>query len=101
MTYTLIPPSCFLVGCARAAIIAELDLIELSKVLLVGGCAAEVAFAAIMGDGLVQTSCGCLWVILAVGLCIDVRRGTVFQDTMVLLKASVSVLASSSGSFSC
>jgi hypothetical protein len=50
---TLVPSSCFFVGCARAAVVAELNLIEFSKILLVGGCAAEVAFAAVMSDGLV------------------------------------------------
>jgi hypothetical protein len=73
VTYTLVPPSCFLIGSARTTIIAELYLVKFGKVLLVSGGAAEVAFAAVVCDGLVQTSCSCLWVIFAVGLCPGVR----------------------------
>lgn len=64
-------------------------------------CAAETAFAAVVCNGLVKAPCGGLRVILLVRLCMRVkvvRKSRVFGT---ILKASVSVLASSSGSFSC
>lgn len=52
-TYTFIPASSLFVGCTGASIVTELNFVQFGEVLLVGGCAAEVAFAAVMSNGLV------------------------------------------------
>lgn len=51
MTYTLVPASSLLVRGTCTTVVAELDFVELGKVLLVSSCATEVALAAVVSDG--------------------------------------------------
>lgn len=73
MTYTLIPASSLFICCCCTAVVAKFNFIQFGEVLLVSSCSSEVALAAVMCDGLVQTPCCGLGVILAIGLCIWVR----------------------------
>lgn len=67
-TYTFVPASSLLVCCCRTGVIAQLDFIQLGKILLVSSRAAEIAFTAVVVNGSVETPCSCLWVVLSVGL---------------------------------
>lgn len=60
-TYALVPPGGLLVSSRSPGFIAKLDFEKFSQILLVSCGAAEIAFAAVVGDGLVQHSCGIFW----------------------------------------
>jgi hypothetical protein len=51
VTYALIPPGGFFVRGSCTGLVADFDFEELGEVLLVCGGAAEVSFAAVVGDG--------------------------------------------------
>lgn len=67
-TYALIPSSCFFVRCCRTSVVTQFDFKQFGEILLVSGCTAKVAFAAVMRDGFVKTPCCCFWVVLSVCL---------------------------------
>jgi hypothetical protein len=50
-THALVPASSLLICGCCTGVIAQLHFVEVGEVLLVSGCAAEVAFAAVMCDG--------------------------------------------------
>jgi hypothetical protein len=52
-TYTFVPASGFFVRGCCARVVTELDFKQLGEVLLVSGGTAEVAFAAVVRNGLV------------------------------------------------
>jgi hypothetical protein len=52
-THALVPASRFLVCGCCSGVVPKLDFVQLGKVLLVSGCTAEVAFGAVMRNGLV------------------------------------------------
>jgi hypothetical protein len=67
-TYSFVPASSFFIRGSSSGVVAELHFKELAKILLMSGCATEVAFATVLCDGFVEASCGGLRIILLVRL---------------------------------
>lgn len=67
-THALIPACSLLISGCCAGIVTQLNLVKLSEILLVSGSTAEVAFAAVVGNGFIKTPCRRFWVVLSIGL---------------------------------
>lgn len=52
-TYALVPTSCLFVSSCSTHVVAKLYFVKFAEILLVSSCAAEVAFVAVVCNGLV------------------------------------------------